>query len=132
MHACYLDCAWNAHVCNRRDVVRTFLALKEGARKVNGFEGSEKSAKFIGTIRLPMRLPGGNVTHAVVQNVLYIPVSVILISQGKIMDRGIRGQPLFSGRRKDCNCAADPSDASIRYRLALYASFVRYGLCSVH
>jgi hypothetical protein len=62
----YLDCAWNAHVCNRRDVFRTFLALKEGARKVNGFEGSEKSTKDMGTIRLPTRLPGGNVTHAVV------------------------------------------------------------------
>jgi hypothetical protein len=93
---------------------------------------SDKSAKDIGTTRLPMRLPGGNVTHAVAQNVLYIPVSVNLISQGNIMDRGIPGQPLFSGRRKDCNCAADPSDASIRYRLTLYASFVRAGLCCVH
>jgi hypothetical protein len=85
----YLDGACSAHVCNRRDVFQTFLPLKEGVRKVNGFEGSEKSAKGIGTIRLPMRLPGGKVSYAVIQNVLYIPESVNLISQGMIMDRGI-------------------------------------------
>jgi hypothetical protein len=86
----YLDGACSVHVCNRRDVFQTFLPLREGVRRVNGFEGSEKSAKGIGTIRLPMRLPGGKVSYAVIQNVLYIPESVNLISQGMIMDRGIR------------------------------------------
>jgi hypothetical protein len=86
----YLDGACSAHVCNRRDVFQTFLPLKDGVRKVNGFEGSEKSAKGIGTIRLPMRLPSGKVSYAVIQNVLYIPESVNLISQDMIMDRGIR------------------------------------------
>jgi hypothetical protein len=89
----YLDGAWDAHACNRRDLFdsETFVELKEGDRKVRGFDGSPQSAKGIGTIRLPMRLGKGRpVMWARIPDVLYMPGSANLISQGTIMDRGIR------------------------------------------
>jgi hypothetical protein len=43
----YLDGACDAHACNRRDLFdsETFVELKEGDRKVRGFDGSQQSAK---------------------------------------------------------------------------------------
>jgi hypothetical protein len=89
----YLDGACDAHACNRRDRFdsKTFVELKEGDRKVRGFDGSRQSAKGIGTIRLPMCLGKGRpVVWARIPDVLYLPGSANLISQGTLMDRGIR------------------------------------------
>jgi hypothetical protein len=89
----YLDGACDAHACNRRDLFdsKTFVELKEGDRTVRGFDGSQQSAKGIGTIRLPMCLGKGRpVVWARIPDVLYLPGSANLISQGTLMDRGIR------------------------------------------
>jgi hypothetical protein len=89
----YLDGACDAHACNRRDLFdsETFVELKEGDRKVRGFDGSQQSAKGIGTIRLPMCLGKGRpVRWARIPDVLYMPGSANLISQGTLTDRGIR------------------------------------------
>jgi hypothetical protein len=53
----YLDCACDAHACNRRDLFdsETFVEIKEVDRKVRGFDGSPQSAKGIGTIRCSLR-----------------------------------------------------------------------------
>jgi hypothetical protein len=53
----YLDCACDAHACNRRDLFDSemFVEIKEGDRKVRGFDGSPQSAKGIGTIRCSLR-----------------------------------------------------------------------------
>jgi hypothetical protein len=88
-----LDGACDAHACNRRDLFdsKTFVELKEGDRKVRGFDGSQQSAKGIGTIRLPMCLGKGRpVVWARIPGVLYLPGSANLISQGTLMDRGIQ------------------------------------------
>jgi len=89
----YLDCACSAHVSSRRDVFVEFTAIPEGTRPVKGFEGSVFYARGQGNIELKMRLPNSGSRDVTIRNFLYIPGSVNIISQGMLMELGLRIVP---------------------------------------
>ena len=90
----YLDCACSAHVTSRRDVFVEFTAIPEGTRPVKGFEGSVLYARGQGNIKLKMRLPNSGSRDVTIRNVLYVPGSVNIISQGMLMELGLRIVPV--------------------------------------
>jgi len=86
----YLDCACSAHVTGRRDVFLNFTPIPEGTQPVKEFEGSVLHPHGRGSIKLTMRLPNETCKVVTIRNVLYVPGSVNLISQGILMELGLR------------------------------------------
>jgi transposase InsO family protein len=84
----FLDCACTRHVINRKDLFVAYVPLKEGVCKVQGFNQSCAYAKGVGNVRLPMRVPSG-IRWVTLQNVLHVEESANLISQGRLMRRGL-------------------------------------------
>jgi hypothetical protein len=84
----FLDCACTRHVINRKDLLVTYLTLKEGVCEVQGFNQSRAYAKGVGKVCLPMRVPSG-IGWVTLQNVLHVEESANLISQGRLMRRGL-------------------------------------------
>jgi hypothetical protein len=84
----FLDCACTRHVVNRRDLFVKYLPLKKGVCRVQGFDGSTAYAQGVGSIRLPMRIPGG-INWITFRNVLHVAESANLISQGRLMRLGV-------------------------------------------
>jgi hypothetical protein len=80
----FLDCACTRHVVNRRDLFIKYLPLEKGVCRVQGFDGSTADAQGVGSIRLPMRIPGG-INCITFRNVLHVKESANLISQGRLM-----------------------------------------------
>jgi transposase InsO family protein len=84
----FLDSACTRHVINRKDLFVTYLPLKEGVSEVKGFNQSRAYAKGVGDVRLPMRVPDG-IRWIKLQNVLHVEESANLVSQGRLIRRGL-------------------------------------------
>jgi hypothetical protein len=84
----FLDSACTRHVINRKDLFVSYLPLGEGVSEVRGFNQSRAYAKGVGTVRLPMRVPRG-IRWVTLQNVLHVEESTNLVSQGRLMRRGL-------------------------------------------
>jgi transposase InsO family protein len=85
----FLDCACSRHVMNTKTFFTKYLALREGVHEVRGFDGSIAYAKGVGNVRLPMRIPTGGVRWIELRNVLHVEESANLVSQGRLMRRGL-------------------------------------------
>ncbi|KAI5855780.1 hypothetical protein BZA05DRAFT_217646 [Tricharina praecox] len=90
----YLDSACSTHVTSRRDVFVEYTEIPEGKRPVKGSEGSVLFARGPGNIKLRMRLPNNTSQDVTIRNVLYVPGSANLISQGMLMELGLRIVPV--------------------------------------
>jgi transposase InsO family protein len=84
----FLDSACTRHVINRKDLFVSYLPLKEGVGEVQGFNQSRAYAKGVGTVRVSMRVPSG-IRWVTLQNVLHVEESANLVSQGRLMRRGL-------------------------------------------
>jgi len=98
----YLDCASTSHICgDRRKFARYTEFTKKDEREIHDFAGTV-AGKAIGQgdVRLRLRLPGSR-THGghrihevVVRDVLDVAGAHNLLSQSRLMDRGLRIVPV--------------------------------------
>jgi len=87
-----VDCACSAHVTSRR--MSSSNSLRSRRRPVKGFEGSVLYARGQGNSKLKMRLPNNDSRDVTIRNVLYVPGSVNLFSQGMLMELSLRVAPV--------------------------------------
>jgi hypothetical protein len=89
----YLDCATTTHICGDRQKLERYTEYtKRGDQEIRDFAGRVAS-KAIGhrDVRLRLRLPGGrnHIHEVVVRNVLHVEGAHNLLSQSRLMDRGL-------------------------------------------